>query len=210
MKLAEALAERSDCQVRIEDVKKRIVRSARVQEGETPAEDSRALLKESETLYARLLDLISAIQPDELEHGLRRSANAFRRDCRTRCDGQEARLPCQRCGRGEYPAGQVFEVRGEIRVDSFCGRRAKAGRSTRKALSRTRHGDPGTKLENRIGLRQLVAISSEASTSPARGETGTHGDVDEPASTGSTPALNRVGSAQSQSYGAHIIVTTTC
>jgi hypothetical protein len=61
MKLAEALAERSDCQVRIEDVKKRIVRSARVQEGETPAEDSRALLKESETLYARLLELIAAI-----------------------------------------------------------------------------------------------------------------------------------------------------
>ena len=61
MKLAEALAERSDCQVRIEDVKKRIVRSARVQEGETPAEDSRALIKESETLYARLLELIAAI-----------------------------------------------------------------------------------------------------------------------------------------------------
>jgi len=47
MKLAEALAERSDCQVRIEDLKKRIVRSARVQEGEKPAEDSASLLKEN-------------------------------------------------------------------------------------------------------------------------------------------------------------------
>ena len=61
MKLAEALAERSDCQNRIEDLKKRMVRSARVQEGEQPAEDSAELLTESERLFARLLELISAI-----------------------------------------------------------------------------------------------------------------------------------------------------
>src|ERR1700722_7373354 len=61
MKLAEALAERSDCQVRIEDLKKRIVRSARVQEGEKPAEDSASLLKEMETLFTRLVELVTAI-----------------------------------------------------------------------------------------------------------------------------------------------------
>lgn len=61
MKLAEALAERSDCQNRLEDLKKRMARSARVQEGEQPAEDSAELLKESERLFAHLLDLISAI-----------------------------------------------------------------------------------------------------------------------------------------------------
>ncbi|HEY6446955.1 MAG TPA: DIP1984 family protein [Acidobacteriaceae bacterium] len=61
MKLAEALAERSDCQVRVEDLKKRIVRSARVQEGEKPAEDTNSLLKESEALFSRLLELIAAI-----------------------------------------------------------------------------------------------------------------------------------------------------
>jgi hypothetical protein len=61
MKLAEALAERSDCQVRIQELNKRVVRSARVQEGEQPAEDSAALLLESEKLFARLLELISAI-----------------------------------------------------------------------------------------------------------------------------------------------------
>jgi hypothetical protein len=32
MKLAEALAERSDCQVRIEEMKERLIRSARMQE----------------------------------------------------------------------------------------------------------------------------------------------------------------------------------
>jgi hypothetical protein len=61
VKLAEALAERSDCQNRLEDLKKRMVRSARVQEGEQPPEDSAELLKEADRLFARLLELISAI-----------------------------------------------------------------------------------------------------------------------------------------------------
>jgi hypothetical protein len=61
MKLAEALAERSDCQVRIEDVRKRLNRIARVQEGEQPAEDTAELLSEAERLFTRLRDLVSAI-----------------------------------------------------------------------------------------------------------------------------------------------------
>jgi len=61
MKLAEALAERSDCQTRLEDIKKRLARSARVQEGEQPAEDSAELLSESERVFARLLELVSSI-----------------------------------------------------------------------------------------------------------------------------------------------------
>jgi hypothetical protein len=61
LKLAEALAERSDCQNRLEDLKKRMARSARVQEGEQPAEDSAELLDEAERLFGRLLDLVSAI-----------------------------------------------------------------------------------------------------------------------------------------------------
>jgi hypothetical protein len=61
MKLAEALAERSDCQNRLDDLKKRLVRNARVQEGEQPAEDAAELMKEAERLYARLYELVSAI-----------------------------------------------------------------------------------------------------------------------------------------------------
>src|SRR5204862_3798720 len=61
MKLAEALAERSDCQNRIEEIKKRLIRSARVQEGEAPAEDTTELLAETERVFARLLELVSAI-----------------------------------------------------------------------------------------------------------------------------------------------------
>ena len=61
MKLAEALAERSECQNRIEEVKKRLVRSARVQEGEHAAEDTTELLAQVDQMFARLLELISAI-----------------------------------------------------------------------------------------------------------------------------------------------------
>jgi hypothetical protein len=61
LKLAEALAERSDCQIRLEDLKKRLARSARVQEGENPAEDTTELLAEIERVFSRLLELISAI-----------------------------------------------------------------------------------------------------------------------------------------------------
>jgi hypothetical protein len=61
MKLAEALAERSDCQNRIEEIKKRLIRSARVQEGESPPEDTTELLAETERVFARLLELVSAI-----------------------------------------------------------------------------------------------------------------------------------------------------
>jgi hypothetical protein len=45
----------------VEDLKKRLARCARVQEGEQPAEDSAELLKESERVFTRLLGLISAI-----------------------------------------------------------------------------------------------------------------------------------------------------
>ncbi len=62
MKLAEALAERGDCQRRIEELKKRMARNlARVQEGEQPAEDPVALLEEVEENFLRLVELVSSI-----------------------------------------------------------------------------------------------------------------------------------------------------
>lgn len=61
MKIAEALAERSDCQRRIEDLKKRLTRVARVQEGEQPAEDPSALLADVNRTFDRLSVLIMSI-----------------------------------------------------------------------------------------------------------------------------------------------------
>ena len=61
MKLAEALLERADVQKRLAQMGGRLNNNARVQEGEKPAEDPKALLKEQEALTARLETLVAQI-----------------------------------------------------------------------------------------------------------------------------------------------------
>ena len=61
MKLAEALVIRADHQKRLEQVKARLVRNAKVQEGESPAEDPDALIAEFETLATELIQLIRRV-----------------------------------------------------------------------------------------------------------------------------------------------------
>jgi hypothetical protein len=61
MKLAEALALRADIQRRTEQVKARVLRNAKVQEGEKPPEEPTALLAEYDALTAELIQLIRRI-----------------------------------------------------------------------------------------------------------------------------------------------------
>ena len=61
MKLAEALILRADCQKRIEQLRQRLLRSAKVQEGEQPPEDPQALIAELEATVNELTDLIKKI-----------------------------------------------------------------------------------------------------------------------------------------------------
>ncbi len=61
MKLAEALILRADAQKRIEQIKSRLARSARVQEGEKPPEDPAELLQELERAFQQLASLIKQI-----------------------------------------------------------------------------------------------------------------------------------------------------
>ena len=61
MKLSEALILRADCQKRVEQLKQRLVRSAKVQEGDTSPENPRALLEELERTLNALRDLIKRI-----------------------------------------------------------------------------------------------------------------------------------------------------
>ena len=77
MKLAEALAERSDCQNRIEELKKRLIRSARVQEGDQPAEDTTELLAETERTFVPNAGTRQLDQPHELEDRVRQRAVDF-------------------------------------------------------------------------------------------------------------------------------------
>ncbi len=61
MKLANALLERADLQKRIEELRSRLINNARVQEGEEPAEDPNELIKELNTDFGRLEELIGRI-----------------------------------------------------------------------------------------------------------------------------------------------------
>ena len=61
MKLAEALAMRSDARKRFEQLRTRAQANARYQEGEPPAEDAPALLAEADRVLAELEDLIRRI-----------------------------------------------------------------------------------------------------------------------------------------------------
>ncbi|THA82695.1 DIP1984 family protein [Streptomyces sp. A0592] len=61
MKLAEALAERAEATRRVEQLRARVVSSARYQEGETPAEDATQLLAEAGEVLDTLEMLIRRI-----------------------------------------------------------------------------------------------------------------------------------------------------
>ena len=61
MKLAEALLLRADCQKRIEQLKSRLIGSAKLQEGEVPPENPQKLLVEVEATADQLMDLIRRI-----------------------------------------------------------------------------------------------------------------------------------------------------
>ncbi|MGB7415489.1 MAG: DIP1984 family protein [Thermosynechococcaceae cyanobacterium] len=61
MKLAEALIQRADCQKKIVQLRQRLNRSAKVQEGEQPPENPQELLMELEDAIATLTTLIRRI-----------------------------------------------------------------------------------------------------------------------------------------------------
>jgi len=61
MKLAEALLKRADCQKRLEQLKARLLRNAKVQEGDEPTEDPKELFAELENVSNELLELIRRI-----------------------------------------------------------------------------------------------------------------------------------------------------
>jgi hypothetical protein len=61
MKLAEALIQRADTQKRIEQLRQRLTRSAKVQEDEQPPEDPQELLREVDAVIAEMTHLIQQI-----------------------------------------------------------------------------------------------------------------------------------------------------
>lgn len=84
MKLAEALARRAELTARFDELLRRASESARVQEGDTPAEDAAALLAESDRVADELERLIRRINATnlatEVEPGMTVTDALARRD----------------------------------------------------------------------------------------------------------------------------------
>ncbi|MBO4411033.1 MAG: DIP1984 family protein [Lachnospiraceae bacterium] len=84
MKLATALSERADLQRRISELGTRLNNNAKVQEGEKPSEDPKALLKELDECMNRLEELIARINRtnNETKSGTQTLADLIaKRDC---------------------------------------------------------------------------------------------------------------------------------
>jgi hypothetical protein len=71
MKLAESLLLRADIQKKLASLQARAQKYALVQEGESPAEDPRDLLRQVETIAAELQRLVFAINKANLSHSIR-------------------------------------------------------------------------------------------------------------------------------------------
>lgn len=67
MKLAEALILRSDYQKRMEQLKNRLLQNSKIQEGESPNEDPKVLIKELDQILGDLKRLIKKINNTNLQ-----------------------------------------------------------------------------------------------------------------------------------------------
>ena len=84
MKLAEALILRADLQRRLAQLQRRLFANAKVQKGETPAEDPEALLAELDALTAQLASLMTRINltnAKTVDGGETMTALLAQRDC---------------------------------------------------------------------------------------------------------------------------------
>ncbi len=84
MKLATALSERADLKRKISELSVRLNNNAKVQEGETPAEDPSELLKELDDCFVRMEELIARINRTNNETRYRGQSIAdliAKRDC---------------------------------------------------------------------------------------------------------------------------------
>ena len=84
MKLAEALSERADINRRIAQLSSRLAANAKVQEGESPAEEPKELLAELNALSERLKRIITAVNlknAEALDNGTTLTELIAQRDC---------------------------------------------------------------------------------------------------------------------------------
>lgn len=118
MKLAEALALRSDAQKRLEQLRSRAMDAARYQEGEPPVEDAGVLHAEAQAVVDEIEDLVRRINRTnavtELEPGQTITDAIARRDALAAKHKLAANLADAASGRGSGH-GWVRQLRSELR-----------------------------------------------------------------------------------------------
>lgn len=130
MKLAEALILRADCQKKIAQLRQRLSRCVKVQEGEQPPEDPQVLLGELSSAIAQLTTLIqrinrtnasTAFDPGNLTDALaRRDTLAIQRNALQNIV-QEAALTHNRYSRSEVKVVSTVDVSDlQRQVDSLA------------------------------------------------------------------------------------------
>lgn len=113
MKLAEALAQRADLQKRVEQTKARLKNNAWVQEGDAPAEEPEALVRELHQLVEQLEDLMTRINLTNARPGpggVTLTSLLARRDCLS------AYTAAMRDFLNEASSTPVRAARGEIKI----------------------------------------------------------------------------------------------
>ena len=125
MKLAEALVLRADYQKRLEQLKFRLVRSAKVQEGDEPAENPARLLDELEDVATRLADVIRRINRTNsaatLQNGVTLSDALATRDVLLKRRGAYAELAnAAAIGQERYSRSEV-KFKSTVNVSAIQG-----------------------------------------------------------------------------------------
>ncbi|HTW19370.1 MAG TPA: DIP1984 family protein [Mycobacteriales bacterium] len=119
MKLAEALALRSDAVKRVEQLRARVQTNARYQEGEEPTEDANALLAEAGRVLDQLEDLIRRVNRTNatatVEDGMTLTDALARRDVLRLRHAFWSRAADAASGR-ESSSGGFRQLRSELRT----------------------------------------------------------------------------------------------
>lgn len=115
MKLASALSERSDLQRRLAELETRLNNNAKVQEGESPAEDPQTLLAELDTAASRLEELIGRIN---LTNSVTRVGEESLTELLARRDCLKLRLQLMRSFLNSASAKVDRYARTEIKIHS--------------------------------------------------------------------------------------------
>jgi hypothetical protein len=150
MKLAEALLERKSLMEKVETLRERLMQNALVQEGDAPAEQPEALMRELDETVTQLETLIRRINATNnaalLPDGATVSEAIVRRDMlnlRRASMEQVADTAAVRQNR--------FTLhRGQVRADRQRGGTAQAGGRPREGVARAGRADSGRELEHRV------------------------------------------------------------